>query len=79
MLRLLFQKVVAREPEVVLPDRKQLSGLLEWQAVRIPAEVLALSPEDLKWRRLARTSAVTPDKQLCHDVYTCVYDQKQLF
>ena len=28
--------------EVVLPGRKQLSGLLEWKAVKVPAEILAL-------------------------------------
>ncbi|CAE7266617.1 mus-41 [Symbiodinium natans] len=49
-LSALKEALKAEGHEVVLPDRKQLSGLLEWQAVRIPAEVLALSPEDLKWR-----------------------------
>ncbi|CAE7582128.1 RAD5 [Symbiodinium sp. CCMP2456] len=34
--------------EVVLPGRKQLSGLLEWQALKIPAEILALGGTESK-------------------------------
>ncbi|CAE7818838.1 unnamed protein product, partial [Symbiodinium microadriaticum] len=34
--------------EVVLPGRKQLSGLLEWQAVKIPVEIIALGGTESK-------------------------------
>eukprot|EP00439_Symbiodinium_sp_Y106_P051898 s5187_g6.t3 len=51
-----LQEVLRAEGhEVVLPGRKQLSGLLEWKAVKVPAEILALGgAESTRGRPLGR-------------------------